>query len=70
VFVVLVSLVFVLLPVLEIPYYPNNFFQEILVMGASVLGLVGGCSLLVFGGLTKPQLGRAMPVRSEQSNAA
>jgi len=70
VFVVLVSLVFVLLPVLEIPYYPNNFFQEVSVMAASTVGLVGGASLLAYGGLTRPHLGQATPARSEHRSTA
>ena len=50
-FVALVSLVFVLVPILEIPYYPNNYFQEIATIGVSAVGVVAGTSILAYGGL-------------------
>lgn len=64
--VALVSLIFVLLPVLEIPYYPNNYFQELSVMGASIVGLLGGVLLLAYGGL-KPKLAGGMAAKGEHS---
>jgi hypothetical protein len=69
-FAVAISLVFVLLPVAEIPYYPNNYFQEIMVMSVSVLGLVGGLSLLAYGGLTKPRLGPIMASKGEKRGSS
>jgi hypothetical protein len=69
-FAVAISLVFVLLPVAEIPYYPNNYFQEIIVMSVSALGLVGGLSLLAYGGLTKPLLGHVMASKGEKSDSS
>jgi hypothetical protein len=69
-FAVLLSLVFVLLPVLEIPYYPNNYFQEIMVMSVSFLGLVAGLSLIAYGGLTRPRLGRVMASKVEKSGSS
>ncbi len=56
-FTSLVSLIFVLLPILEIPYYPNNHFQEYLVMTVSAAALVGGVSLLAYGGLKSRLIG-------------
>ncbi len=65
-FVSLVSLVFVMLPILEIPYYPNNYLQELLVMGVSAAGLVGGLSILAYGGL-KAKFVSALPAKGGQS---
>jgi hypothetical protein len=64
------SLVFVLLPVLEIPYYPNNYFQEIMVMSVSALGLVGGLSLIAYGGLTRPRLDHVMASKGEKRGSS
>ncbi len=69
-FAVAISLVFILLPVAEIPYYPNNYFQEIMVMSVSALGLVGGLSLLAYGGRTKPRLGHVMASKGEKSGSS
>jgi hypothetical protein len=66
-FVALVSLIFVLLPIIEIPYYPSNYFQELTVMSASAGGLIAGLALLAFGGLRKARLGNAMAAAGEQS---
>ncbi len=66
VFIVLVSLIFVLLPVLEIPYYPNNYFQELTVMGVSAAAMVAGLALLAYGGL-KPRFVGAVAAKGERS---
>ena len=65
-FIALVSLVFVLLPILEIPYYPNNYFQELEVMGVSGAALIAGLSLFAYGGL-KPRLIGSMATKGEPS---
>ena len=69
-FVALVSAIFVLLPVLEIPYYPNNYFQELSIMGISAAALVGGLSLLAYGGMTKARLAPHMAAKGEVSGKA
>jgi hypothetical protein len=68
-FVALVSMIFVLLPVLEIPYYPNNYFQEISVMGVSTAGLVAGLALAAYGGLSKAGGARSMALKGEAGGA-
>jgi hypothetical protein len=65
-FIALVSLIYVLLPILEIPYYPNNYFQEIFVLGVSAAGMVGGLSLLAYGGL-KARLVTGIAAKGEHS---
>jgi hypothetical protein len=66
-FAVLVSSVFVLLPILEIPYYPNNYFQELAVMSVSIFGFVGGLSLFAYRGLSKTRIGRGLTAKGGQS---
>lgn len=65
VFVALVSLIFVLLPVLEMPYYPNNTFQELSVMGISTVALLGGLGMLAYGGLSKESHVRTLAAKGE-----
>jgi len=64
-FIALVSLIFVLLPVLEIPYYPNNVFQEMSVMGISAAAFVGGLGLLAYGGLSKASQVKSLAAKGE-----
>jgi len=66
VLIALVSTIFILLPILEIPYYPNNYLQEVAVMSVSIASLVGGLSLLAYGGLTHGWV-REMAAKGERS---
>lgn len=68
-FTALVSLIFLLLPLLEIPYYPNNYLQEVSVMSVSALGLICGLSLLTYGRLTKPQFGQVLAAKGDRSDS-